>query len=193
MPLGAAIGKLWSRSAKWIRLRCCGGRNRSFTRADGYSEKELLHFAYDHLASATVLFERSPSCYDSAATLSHLAIELLLKALLLHHRGHFPATHDLGRLRRLFTKSAPWVEFTTEGRSVLSRVNRFSSLRYPEPRGSESVGTEDLEPILNLVHALMSAFPPELQQEFRSTTEKGDRILMQRPVYPQRSKDRPEK
>ena len=104
-----------------------------FKREDGYSEKDLLHFAYDHLASAQVLFERSPSCYDSAGCLGHLGIELLLKALLLHRTDEFPAMHDLAQLRRLVQQTSPAFEFTEEGWSVLSRVNKFFGLRYPAP------------------------------------------------------------
>ena len=55
-----------------------------YTKEDGFSTQELLHYARGHLASAKVLFERSPDCYDSAGYLSHLGIELTLKALLLH-------------------------------------------------------------------------------------------------------------
>jgi HEPN domain-containing protein len=161
------------------------GRVRVFTRADGYSERDLLHFAYDHLASAKVLFERSPSCHDSAAALSHLGIELLLKALLLLHRDEFPATHDLRRLQRLLVAAAPHLSFTTEGNSVLSRINEFASLRYPEPNGSPEVGNEDLPPILRLVEALAAALPTELRAEFRTSNEKGGRVLMEKYVGPE--------
>jgi HEPN domain-containing protein len=171
--------------ARLKRLFRCGGNGpRVFTRAEGYSEKDLLHFAYDHLASAQVLFERSPECYDSAAGLGHLGIELLLKALLLQRADEFPATHDLAKLRRLLARAAPEVEFTSEGRSVLSRINKFSSLRYPAPGGAEPIGTEDLSPLLNLAQAVVGAFPPKLQAEFAPRLEKGGRVLMRRPIDP---------
>ena len=62
-------------------------------RSGGYSEATLLHFAFDHLASAKSLFERSPSCFDSTATLSCRGIELILEAILLHRNNEFPFTH----------------------------------------------------------------------------------------------------
>ncbi len=156
-----------------------------FTRADGYSENDLLPFAYDHLASAQVLFGRSPSCYDSAACLGHLGIELLLKALLLHLTDQFPATHDLDKLRSLLVRAAPEIEFTNEGRSVLSRINRLFSLRYPAPEGAEPLGTKDLIPLLNLASALVAAFPPQLQQKFATQFEKGGRILVRKAINPE--------
>ena len=159
-------------------------RVRVFTRADGYSEKDLLHFAYDHIASANILFKEGPSCYDSAAFLGHLGIELLLQALLLHRADDFPATHDLAKLRRLMAEAAPEVVFTDKGRSLLSRIDDFFSLRYPVPGGSEPVGTEDLTPLLTLTRGLVDAFPPELRQEFATKLKKGGRVLMRKPIDP---------
>ena len=57
-----------------------------FTAADGCTTRDLVTYPRDHMASARVLFQKSFDCYDSAGYLSHLGIELLLKAFLLHHR-----------------------------------------------------------------------------------------------------------
>lgn len=157
---------------------------RNFTRADGYAERDLLHFAFGHLASAKLLFDHSPTCYDSAAALSHLAIELLLKALLLLHNDQFPRTHDLPRLFGKLVKAVPEIEITQEEKSVLSQINNFAFLRYPDPSGSPDIGSEDLQPILNLAASLRKALPSELQQEFHTKLEKGNRILMRKPIDP---------
>lgn len=151
---------------------------RIFTRADGYTERDLLHFAFDHLISAKLLFDRSPTCYDSAAALSHLSIELLLKALLLLHQDRFPATHDLQMLFKILVQAVPEIKITQEERSVLSQINAFALLRYPDPNGSPEVGSEDLKPILQLATTLVKGFPYELRQKFRTKLEKGNRILM---------------
>ena len=157
---------------------------RVFTRSDGYAERDLIHYAHDHLASAQFLFERSPSCYDSGACLGHVGIELLLKALLLHNSDEFPATHDLNKLRRLLARAAPDIEITPEGRSILSRINKLFGLRYPVPSGAQPIETEDLEGILALARALVSALPQEFQEEFDSQLEKGGRVLMRKPIGP---------
>ena len=153
------------------------GEKRMFTRADGYSEECLLNFAHDHLASAEFLFKKSPSFFDSAGFLGHLGIELLLKALLLRRTDKFPNSHDLAELRKLLEDAAPEIEFTEEGLSILKRVNKFHTLRYSYPKGSAEIGTEDRIPLRNLAHALVGAFPPELQQKFASQLEKGGRVL----------------
>lgn len=58
-----------------------------FTAADGYTTRDLVTYARDHMASARVLFQKSFHCYDSAGYLSHLGIELPLKAFLLPPHG----------------------------------------------------------------------------------------------------------
>ena len=78
-----------------------------YTQSDGFSTHELLYYAWGHLASANILSERSYDCYDSAAHLSHLGIELILKALLLHYKGSFPNEHDLLKLLVAVKKSCP--------------------------------------------------------------------------------------
>src|SRR5436190_23698313 len=70
------------------------GTKRVFLRSDGYTERDLLQSATDHLASARRLFEGGPRCFDSAGYLSHLGIELILKAFLLHRDGEFPGEHS---------------------------------------------------------------------------------------------------
>ncbi len=99
----------------------CGRRRspRAFTRADGYSPDDLLHFARDHLASAKVLSERSFECYDSAGHLSHLGIELMLKALLLYAAGEFPATHDLSALLRGIAAEYPELDLCTADKELI--------------------------------------------------------------------------
>ena len=67
----------------------CGMPRKAFTKAEGYSSRLLLHYGRDHLRSARILFERSPACYDSAGFLTHLGIELFLKASLQIMRHQF--------------------------------------------------------------------------------------------------------
>ncbi len=73
----------------------CKSRGKKFTKKDGYNEKELLQYAIDHLKSARVLFEKHYDLYDSAGYLSHLGIEMILKAMLLNRKGEFPGVHKL--------------------------------------------------------------------------------------------------
>jgi HEPN domain-containing protein len=159
----------------------CRGAGRECTRADGYSEAELLRFAYDHLASAEVLFERSPSCYDSAGCLAHASVELILKAALLHFDNGFPAIHDLRRLRGRLQRSVPELVFSAEERGLLNKVNRWYPLRYPRPGGSEPIGGAEFTVIKALAFRLLELLPDEVRAEFRSALEKGDRVLVRYP------------
>jgi hypothetical protein len=88
---------------------------RVFTQEQGYRPIDLLHAATDHLFAANVLFSSSdfflavgmldvdfeaPRCLDSAGYLSHLGLELLLKAFLLLVTGSFRDDHSLANLLR---------------------------------------------------------------------------------------------
>jgi HEPN domain-containing protein len=157
-----------------------------YTRDDGFSTQELLYYAWGHLASSKVLFERSFDCYDSAGHLSHLGIELVLKAFLLHYVGSFPNEHNLLKLLSEIKKSYPTLELGVDHEKTLERLNPYISIRYPTPEKPIEIGDEDWNAIERLFAALQSAMPSELRQELqnRNRTLKGGRILMRK------SKDR---
>ena len=154
-----------------------------YTRDDGFSTRELLYYAWGHLASAKVLFERSFDCYDSAGHLSHLGIELVLKAFLLHDVGSFPNEHNLLKLHSEIKKSCRTLNIGVDHEKTLERLNPYISIRYPTPEQPIEIGDEDWDAIERLFAALRSAMPSELQQELqnRNRTLKGGRILMSKP------------
>lgn len=156
---------------------------RVFTLADGYAAADLLRFARDHLASAKVLWERSFDCFDSAGVLCHLGIELLLKALLLHSVGSFPATHDLPRLLDLIAKSQQPIGLTQGQQTLLAKIDNFFSLRYPAPHASPQIGSEDFVSIEALFRGLLQQLPEDLRSSLSNQPrhEKGGRILMRKP------------
>lgn len=159
--------------------------DRTFTRSQGYNERDLLNFAFDHLASSRILFESSPSCHDSAAALGHLAVEQLMKAALLYCQDEFPGTHDLLLLKRLLLEAKPHqhsVLFTEEGSAILERINELVWIRYPHPSGSPEIGSDDWPPLKALALALVRILPEEIGREFRTSLEKGGRVLMQKYV-----------
>ena len=161
----------------WLRSR----QRPECTRQEGHSEAEFLHFAHDHLASAKVLFKESPTCYDSAGGLSHLGVELILKAVLLHFADGFPRVHDLRRLRGRAEQVVPGFRFSHAERDTLNSLNRWFPLRYPDPDGSQPIGGDQFEAVLALADRLIDQLPPDLQGEFRSSVSKGGRVLMRRP------------
>jgi HEPN domain-containing protein len=150
---------------------------------EGFTTQELFYYAWGHLASAKILFDRSFDCYDSAGHLSHLGIELILKALLLHYVGSFPNEHNFFKLFTEIKNSDPSFELGLDHEKTLKRLNPYVSIRYPTPDNPIEVSGEDWNDIRNLLSALLSAMPSELKQEFleRNTTQKGGRILMKKP------------
>jgi HEPN domain-containing protein len=155
------------------------GGERWCTGEEGFTTRDLLEFARGHAASARVLRERSFECYDSAAALAHLAIEQILKAIILRNVGRFPATHDLPRLLK-----HSGIALAEAEKAILSNADRLERIRYPKPGGSESIGTVDLEEIEKLFIRLIDFLPPDLQQELasRDFTTKGGRVLLRMPI-----------
>jgi len=102
---------------------------KKFTRQNGFSETELLHWAIDHLASAKILFEANPRCFDSAGYLSHLGIELILKAILLNGRNEFPNEHSLVELSNSIETYGAKFNYTNEHKETLEVLDGFNELR----------------------------------------------------------------
>lgn len=157
----------------------CISRTRKFTKKDGYNEKDLLQYAIDHLRSARVLFEKHYDLYDSAGYLSHLGIEMILKAMLLIRKGEFPGVHKLGFLFRRLNKD---ISLSKDQERLLKKLDKFEGLRYPDPKKTVEIGCEDWDEIHSFAIFLFEKFPKELKDEFRKIdrTKKGGRILMRR-------------
>jgi HEPN domain-containing protein len=90
---------------------------------------------------------------DSAGYLSHLGIELLLKALLLDSTGEFHDDHSLSQLLAKLKSKGVELRVDAKQRTTLSRLDEFHRLRYPDVVDSPSVG--DLDFIA--LHSLFSA------------------------------------
>ncbi len=156
---------------------------KTYRREDGFLTSDLLHYGRDHLASAKALFDRSYQAFDSAGYLSHLGVELLLKALLLDLEGEFPNEHDLWKLVRRVRIMNTGFLTDPEDATILTLINSFSSLRYPIPEGGQTIGDEHWSQIERLCSAIVAEMPARLQHEIQDAdpTTKGGRILMSRP------------
>jgi HEPN domain-containing protein len=153
-----------------------------YRRSDGFDERDLLHAAVDHLASARRLFEGGPRCYDSAGYLCHVGIELILKAFLLHSDDEFPGWHSLAELLR---KSSLGLDAALH--QTIALLDGFAELRYPtpEPQGVE-IGVTDWGDIHVLYITLVQLMPPDLRSAYDEIDygEKVGRIVMWKPVGP---------
>lgn len=154
-----------------------------FTRND-CSESDLIQYCVDHLRTAEKLYELSGRCtweyLHSAAFLSHLGIELLLKSCLLHFENEFPAIHDLKRLFRMVRKNG--INISEQNKKWLNYLNACNALRYP----NETVGTEvDVNQWAKtkaLFEELRTKVPAEIRQQivtherYRSNVKSGKTI-----------------
>lgn len=155
---------------------------KKYTKQDGFSEGELLRWATDHLASAKILFEANHRCFDSAGYISHLGIELVLKAILLSHSNGFPNEHSLAKLSDLIVKNGVKLNYTRGHEEILKTLDGFYELRYPKPVNPIEVGDDDWSNIEALFEHLIFILPDEVQQNLRQMnhTEKANRILMRK-------------
>ena len=167
---------------------------RSFSRQDGYSERELLLAGSDHLEASARLFETNVFWFlDSAGYLASLGFELFLKAALLHCTDQFPASHNLVYLAKCFQRALNR-KLPDEQVALLKKLNRFGRLRYPDPGKAVSIHTGDLDNIDKLFLALVRQFPPSLVvillriREFDpdGLLRKGDRVVMFKRVETQK-------
>ena len=151
-----------------------------FRREDGFSELALFQSASDHLASASALFELGPRYYDSAGYLSHLAIELLIKALLLNKCNEFTDEHSLINLKNKFENNHGSLIFCGDHENTIKFLEGFKHLRYPKIVAPIEIGSDDWEKIEKLARFIFFLFPDSLQKQFINLdyTEKGNRKLM---------------
>ena len=160
-------------------------RVRMFGSADGFTGRDLIESARDHMYAALVLFQSSPVCLDSAGYLAHLSIELLLKAMLFGLNGEFPAEHDLRQLFRALQREVPGTSLTARGERALDLVNKFGGLRYPQPGAGVEIGSDDVDLIVSLYNSILSNVPDEIrpvQEPHGPVTKHGNRVLMKKPL-----------
>lgn len=156
---------------------------RSFRKADGFDPVDLLKFARGHLSSAEILFGTNYHCFDSAAYLAHVAVELLLKAALLHETKSFPAEHRLPQLRLALKRLGIRFTLSRSAQKGFSLLNSYQDARYPDPRAPVEVGDEDLPHIQRLWNEMLAQIQATLRDAFATSDQlsKGSRVLMYKP------------
>ncbi len=119
----------------------CWKKKKKVFKRGNYTESDLIQYSVDHLKSAEKLYDFSDRFtwkhLHSAAFLSNLGIELLLKACLLHLKGEFPLVHDLNRLFRQLRKRG--IKLSDQNKKWLNDLNEFNALRYPDPEKRTAV------------------------------------------------------
>lgn len=157
----------------------------AYTAKDGYTVEDLLHFGYGHIDTARVLFEDDPAFLDSAGYLTHLGIELVLKAWHLAWFGEFNNTHDLLELFGELKKKDGSLNIGNDNKKFLAELDKFYLLRYPRRKaGPIEVGSDQLKQLDALLEALWKSLPEQLVESYEKLdrTTKGGRVLMQKKI-----------
>jgi HEPN domain-containing protein len=154
-----------------------------YTSAD-CTESDLIQYSVDHLKAAEKLYELSnPWTWEylhSATFLSHLSIELLLKACLLHIEGEFLADHDLKRLFRRLRKKG--IELSDQNKKWLNYLSQCNDLRYPNPKSKLKVDLNQWKQTKALFEEIRMKVPEEIQtiivthERYRSNVKSGKTI-----------------
>lgn len=157
---------------------------RYYTTANGYTVADLLHFGFDHIASADVLLQRNARHFDSAGYLAHLGFECFLKAWHLHAFQKFPAIHGLETLWTALQNQPGIQKLSRRSLATLRVLDSYSELRYPALHYPLEVGSDDRPRIVALERALVKRMPTALKEVIASLhwARKGGRVLMEKPI-----------
>jgi len=146
---------------------------------------DLIQYSVDHLKTAEKLYElsgcRTWEYLHSAAFLSHLGIELLLKACLLHFEDEFPAVHDLKLLFRQLRKKG--INLSDQNKKWLNYLNNCNTLRYPDLATRTEVDINHWEKTKALFEELRANVPVEIQKQivsderYRSNLKKSGKTI----------------
>ena len=160
---------------------------RTFTNKDGIEAGDLLHCGADHLSAAEYLFSCSPSYYDSAGYLAHMGIELLLKSWLMEAAGEFPGIHRLSDLWDALVHSHGAPALIESESQMLTKLDQFATLRYPNRNAPTEVGTEDWEEVKAFASKLRDLMPQstKIPDSADNLVRKSGRVLMKKRMEPE--------
>ena len=148
---------------KWLNY--FSRKRKVFTREDG-AESDLIQYALDHHKAAKLLYNHSKSSdwqyLHSAAYLSQLSIELIIKASLLDLVGEYSATHDLKRLFKRLHRANGAV-LSNDNAQWLKKLHEFQFLRYPNPNTDTTVSLSHWEKTESLFDNLRQKVPNNIQ------------------------------
>ena len=161
-------------------------KKKVFTR-DDCTESDLIQYSVDHLKAAEKLYELSGhftwEYLHSAAFLSHLSIELLLKACLLHFEDEFPAVHDLKRLFGPLRRKG--IDLSDKNRKWLNYLNNCNALRYPDVGTRTEVDINQWKKTKALFEALRANMPEAIQRQIVSHERYRSNVKSGKTIWPE--------
>jgi len=162
-------------------------KQKVFTKNDGFTVEDMLHFGYGHIDAARVLFNNDEAFLDSAGYLAHLGTEVVLKAWHLHAKDHFENKHNVINLYKELKAYDNKIDIGAENENLLRELDKFYELRYPRRKeGPIEVGSDMLMQFEKLLNSLWQLLPDEMIDIYNriDQTKKGGRVLMQKKVKP---------
>lgn len=154
---------------------------------DDCTESDLIQYSVDHLNTAKKLYELSDrwtwEYLHSAAFLSHLGIELLLKACILHFEDKFPAVHDLKRLFRQLHKKG--IKLSNQNKKWLNYLNNSNALRYPDIATRTEVDINNWGKTKALFEELRANAPVEIQRKIVSHERYRSNVKSGKTIWPE--------
>lgn len=152
-----------------------------FSAKDGVLPKDLVRYGLDHISGGFKLFGH-PFHFDSAGYLVHIGYECLLKGWILELTGKFDGVHSIKEL----TKQIPELSIDSlppDFIEALAIIDEYRHLRYPNRNIPQSVGSEEMELIRELVCYTISLLPNSLHTtDAEAHVTKGGRTLMKKKI-----------
>lgn len=171
-------------------MNCLRNRSRRVFNRNDCAESDLIQYSLDHLRAAEKLYELSGrftwQYLHSATYLSHLGIELLLKACILHLDGEFPAEHNIKILIRRLHKAG--VALSKNSGKWLEYINRGFGLRYPNYKSGTEVDISHWELTKALFEELRRCIPEEIQKQIVNHERYHSNVKSGVPIWPEKKK-----
>ena len=163
-------------------------RNKKIFSRTNCTESDLVQYSVDHLEAAEKLYELSGrfkwQYLHSAAFLSHLSIELLLKACLLYLEDEFPAEHDLKQLFKRLRKKG--IELSDQNKKWLNYLSHCNELRYPNPESKLEVDLNQWKKTKTLFEELRMNVPKEIQKMIVMHERYRSNVKSDKTIWPEK-------
>ncbi len=152
---------------------------RTFKDNHDMTAKDLSLYGMDHIDAGLKLYA-NPIHLDSGGYLIHIGFECLLKGWWLELDGEINEGHNL----IVIAKKIPDLQSLPEDiEKILTLINDYSQLRYPNHQKPIEVGTDQLEDIYKLLRFIRSKMPNHLHtRDPADPITKGKRLLMKKKI-----------
>ena len=163
-------------------------RNKKIFSRTNCTESDLVQYSVDHLEAAEKLYELSDrftwQYLHSTVFLSHLSIELLLKACLLHLEDEFPAEHNLKQLFKRLRKKG--IELSGQNKKWLNYLSNCNELRYPNPESKLKVDLNQWKKTKALFEELRMNVPKEIQKMIVMHERYRSNVKSDKTIWPEK-------